>query len=60
MRFRRLKAVTAIIISIVVLVCVCVALVRKFVIPTPSEIHHARVELLGTETADSSFMRDNN
>ncbi|MCX5873673.1 MAG: hypothetical protein NTY51_10660 [Deltaproteobacteria bacterium] len=48
MRFRRLKVVTAIIISIVVLACVSVALVRKFVIPTPSESHHARVELPGT------------
>lgn len=59
MRFRRLKTVTAIIISIVVLVCMCVALVRKFVIPIPPEIHHTRVELPRTETADERFMRDN-
>ncbi|MHB8205224.1 MAG: hypothetical protein ACYDHG_16190 [Desulfomonilaceae bacterium] len=52
MRFRRLKAVTAVIISIVVLVCVCVALVRKFVIPIPPEIHHARVESPRTEAPD--------
>lgn len=52
MRFRTLKFVSATIVVIVLLVCVCVALVRKFVIPAPPGKHHAVFDLPRTIIAN--------